>query len=160
MAGTVAERGRIRRARPGEAAALTALALRSKAHWPYDRAFMAVMRRVLKITEEEIRAHHVLVHETGGVVDGVGALALFDDEWEVDHLWVEPAAIGRGIGRRLLDALLAKAARLGAERVLVEADPHAESFYAGYGAVRVGERPSSMIDGRSLPVLAIRLEAG
>ncbi|MEQ9334332.1 GNAT family N-acetyltransferase [Thalassobaculum sp.] len=156
----MAERGRIRRARPGEAAALTELALRSKAYWPYDDAFMAVMRRVLKITEEEIRAHHVLVHETGGVVDGVGALALFDDDWEVDHLWVEPAAIGRGIGRRLLDALLARAARLGAGRVLVEADPHAESFYARRGGVRVGERASGMIDGRSLPVLAIHLDAG
>ena len=156
----MAERGRIRRARPGEAATLTELALRSKAYWPYDDAFMAVMRRVLKITEEEIRAHHVLVHETGGVVDGVGALALFDDDWEVDHLWVEPAAIGRGIGRRLLDALLARAARLGAGRVLVEADPHAESFYARRGGVRVGERASGMIAGRSLPVLAIHLDAG
>lgn len=152
-----ADRWRVRRARPGEAAALTALALRSKAYWPYDEAFMAVMRRVLKITEAEIRAHHVLVHETGGVVDGVGALALFDGEWEVDHLWVEPAAIGRGIGRRLLDALLEKAQRLGAERVLVEADPHAESFYARRGGRRVGERPSGVIAGRSLPVLEIRL---
>lgn len=160
MARASAERGRIRRARPGEAAALTALALRSKAHWSYDDAFMAVMRQVLKITEQQIRAHHVLVHETGGVVDGVGALARFDDEWEVDHLWVEPAAIGRGIGRRLLDALLAKAARLGAERVLVESDPHAESFYARRGGVRVGQRPSGVIAGRSLPVLAIRLGAG
>lgn len=155
----MAERGRIRRARPGEAAGLTALALRSKAHWPYDAAFMGVMRRVLKITEQQIRAHHVLVHETDSVVDGVGALARFDEEWEVDHLWVEPAMIGRGIGKRLLDALLAKAARLGAARVLVEADPHAEGFYARHGGVRVGERPSSMIAGRSLPVLAIRLGA-
>ena len=156
----MAEGHRIRRARPGEAAALTELALRSKAHWPYDDAFLGEIRRVLKITEHQIRAHHVMVHQSDRVIDGVGALAPFDGEWEVDHLWVEPSAIGRGIGKRLLDALLAKAARLGAERVLVEADPHAESFYAGYGAVRVGERPSSMIDGRSLPVLAIRLEAG
>jgi GNAT superfamily N-acetyltransferase len=152
-----ADRGRIRRARPGEAQALTALALRSKAYWPYDEAFMAVIRQVLKISEAEIRAHHVLVHETDGVVDGVGALAWFDGEWEVDHLWVEPAAIGRGIGRLLLDALLARAQRLGAERVLVEADPHAESFYTRRGGRRVGRRASGMIAGRSLPVLEIRL---
>lgn len=154
------ERGRIRRARAGESRDLTALALRSKAHWPYDEAFMSVIRRVLKITEEQIRAHVVLVHETAGVIDGVGVLACFDDEWEVDHLWVEPAEIGRGIGRRLLDALLARARRLGAERVLVESDPHAEDFYARRGAVRVGVRPSGVIAGRSLPVLAIRLDAG
>lgn len=156
----MADHGRIRRARPGEAQELTALALRSKAHWRYDEAFMTVIRRVLKITEEQVRAHVVLVHETDGVIDGVGALACFDDEWEVDHLWVEPAAIGCGIGRRLLEALLGRAQRLGADRVLVEADPHAEDFYARRGAVRVGERPSGVIAGRSLPVLAIRLDAG
>ncbi len=155
----MADGRRIRRARPGEAAALTALALRSKAHWRYDDAFMGEIRRVLKITEQQIRAHHVLVHQSDGVVDGVGALALFDGEWEVDHLWVEPSAIGRGIGKRLLDALLAKALRLGAERVLVEADPHAEGFYARHGGVRVGRRDSVVIAGRSLPVLAIRLDA-
>ncbi len=160
MARKAARSGRIRRARPGEAPALTELALRSKAHWAYDAEFMKIMRRVLKITEEEIRAHHVLVHETDGAVDGVGALARFDDEWEVEHLWVEPSAIGRGIGKRLLEALLAKAARLGAGRVLVEADPHAEPFYARRGGVRVGERASGMIHGRALPVLAIQLDTG
>ena len=39
------------------------------------------------------------------------------------------------------------------------ADPHAEGFYARHGGVRVGRRDSVVIAGRSLPVLAIRLDA-
>ena len=35
----------IRRARPDEADALTALATRAKAHWGYDAEFMAALAR-------------------------------------------------------------------------------------------------------------------
>jgi hypothetical protein len=44
--------GQIRPARAGEADALTALALRSKAHWGYDAAFMEVVRPILTIEGE------------------------------------------------------------------------------------------------------------
>lgn len=151
-------RGRIRRARPGEAAALTALALRSKAHWPYDQSLMEVFRRVLKITEQQIRAHHVLVHETGGVVDAVGVLAQFEGEWELDHLWVDPPAIGKGVGRRLLAAFLEEARRRGAGRVVLNADPHAEPFYLRMGAVKIGDHHVAEIPGRVLPRLALSLD--
>jgi len=152
------EQCRIRRARPGEAADLTALALRSKAHWPYDQTFMDVFRRTLKITEQQIRAHHVLVHETVGVVDAVGVLALYDGEWELDHLWVDPPAIGRGVGKRLLAAFLAEARRRGAGRVVLNADPHAEPFYRRMGAVKIGDHPVAEIPGRVLPRLALNLD--
>lgn len=152
------ERTRIRRARPGEAAELTALALRSKAYWPYDDAFMALMRRLLKITEQQIRAHHVLVHETGGVVDAVGVLAQYDGEWELDHLWVDPPAIGRGVGKRLLVAILDEARRRGAGRLVLNADPYAEPFYRRMGAVKIGDHHVAEIPGRVLPRLALSLD--
>jgi hypothetical protein len=45
---------RIRPARPSEAHALTALVLRSKAHWGYDAGFMAQVRPVLTVTPDMI----------------------------------------------------------------------------------------------------------
>jgi hypothetical protein len=39
----------IRKARPDEAGELTELALRSKAHWGYDEAFMASCREELTV---------------------------------------------------------------------------------------------------------------
>jgi hypothetical protein len=40
---------RIRPARPDEAGAISALALRSKGHWGYDAAFLAACRENLTI---------------------------------------------------------------------------------------------------------------
>ncbi|MEE8545291.1 MAG: hypothetical protein V3T29_05715 [Alphaproteobacteria bacterium] len=56
----------IRPARPGEAAALTDLALRSKAHWGYDAAFMAACRAELTVTPAQAASGLVQVYEEGG----------------------------------------------------------------------------------------------
>ena len=45
------------------------------------------------------------------------------------------------------------AARLGARRMLIAADPHAVAFYQAAGAVRHGECASASIPGRKLPLL-------
>lgn len=149
---------RIRRARPEEAAALTALALRSKAHWPYGEDMMAVFRRSVRITADDIAAHTVLVHETGGEADGVGVLrAGGTGDAELDHLWVDPGIIGRGVGRRLFEAFAAEARRRGATRIVLNSDPYAEGFYRRLGAVRIGDHPVEEIPGRVLPRMAVTL---
>jgi hypothetical protein len=45
----------VRPARPGEAAGLTGLCLRSKAHWGYDAAFMRLCVPSLTVKEEAIK---------------------------------------------------------------------------------------------------------
>lgn len=147
----------IRRARPDEAAALTALALRAKAHWPYGEDLMAVFRRTIAITAADIAGHLVMVHETGGAVDGVGVLIDDGAEAELDHLWVDPPAIGRGVGRRLFEALAAAARERGAARIVLNSDPYAEAFYLRLGAVRIGDHPVAEIPGRVLPRMAFTL---
>ena len=51
----------IRRARPEEAGVLSALALRSKAHWGYDADFLAACRDDLTLIPEEIATSMVYV---------------------------------------------------------------------------------------------------
>lgn len=147
----------IRRARPDEAGALTALALRAKAHWPYDEALMAVFRRTIAISAADIAGHVVLVHETAGTADGVGVLIVGGSDAELDHLWVDPPAIGRGVGRALFAAFAATARRAGAARIVLNSDPYAEGFYRRLGAVRTGDHPVAEIPGRVLPRMAFRL---
>ncbi|MEQ8398745.1 GNAT family N-acetyltransferase [Thalassobaculum sp.] len=151
---------RIRPARPEEAAALTALAVRAKGHWPYDEALMAVFRRTIVITAGDIAAHCVLVHETGGVADGVAVLIARGGDAELDHLWVDPPAIGRGVGKRLFLAVAERARRAGAARIVLNSDPYAEAFYLRLGAVRIGDHPVAEIPGRVLPRMAFSLGAG
>jgi len=55
----------IRPARAGEAEALTALCVRSKAHWGYDAAFMRLCVPALTMSEHGIAEGRVLV-ATGG----------------------------------------------------------------------------------------------
>ncbi|MGW2547713.1 GNAT family N-acetyltransferase [Kitasatospora sp. NPDC001574] len=146
---------RIRPARPDEAALLSALALRSKAHWGYDAEFMAACRVDLTLDPERIEADRTAVAEADGRVLGFVTLVGAPPEGELDMLFVEPDVIGRGVGRFLLAHLRRRAAESGFRRVLVAADPNAESFYAAMGAVRIGTVPSGSIPGRELPLLAL-----
>ena len=51
----------VRLAQAGEGASLTALCVRSKAHWGYDAAFMRKSAAALLVSEADIAAGRVLV---------------------------------------------------------------------------------------------------
>ena len=143
---------RIRPAQPGEAAAITALALRSKAHWGYDEAFMARAATELRWDEGDLRRLVVHVAERDGALLGFSAVDLAGAELEA--LFVEPAAIGTGVGRALLATACAAARAHGVDSLALDADPEAEAFYVRMGARRVGESRSPST-GRLLARLAI-----
>jgi GNAT superfamily N-acetyltransferase len=156
---------RIRPARSGEAEALTALCLRSKAHWGYDAEFMRLSARTLVVREDDIAAGRVLVAadaadrpigvacvaEEGKVVDGGGVADLAD-------MFVDPPAIGSGAGRALFEASADLARRLGAATMNILADPNAAPFYERMGARFVRMAPSDAIPGRSLPLYEYALK--
>ncbi|GAA1958514.1 GNAT family N-acetyltransferase [Kitasatospora viridis] len=148
----------IRPARPAEAAGLTELVLRSKAHWGYDQAFMDACRAELTLAPEQLTADRALVAERAdGVPVGFALLGGSAPEGELDMLFVDPAAIGTGVGGRLYRALLELARAEGFERLSLDADPYAVGFYAAMGARPDGESPSASIPGRVLPRFAIEL---
>ncbi|KJY17155.1 hypothetical protein VR44_40125, partial [Streptomyces katrae] len=119
-----------RPARPGEAAALTALVRRSKAHWGYGAAFLAACAPELRVREEELTARRIVVAENGrGELLGLASLEDVEASEDAEDiaggvniaggeeadggpgrggrtarlglLFVEPSAIGRGVGRLL-----------------------------------------------------------
>lgn len=147
----------VRAARPGEAALLSALALRSKGHWGYDADFLAACREELTLTEDELGARRTRVAEVDGEVLGFSTLEGSPPVGELGMLFVEPAAIGRGVGRLLMGHLLDEAAAAGFTRLRIDADPSAEPFYLAAGAVRVGEVPSASVPGRVLPLLELEV---
>ena len=70
-----------------------------------------------------------------------------------EHMWVRPKEIGSGVGRSLFAHLLEQLHAMGATRLRIASDPHAEGFYRRMGARRVGRVPSTPA-GRYLPLLA------
>jgi GNAT superfamily N-acetyltransferase len=143
----------VRAARPDEAPALSALALRSKAMWGYPPEFLEQCRLELTIQDDTIRSLRAHVADDDGVLLGFFTIKGAPPEGELKALYVEPAAIGRGVGRTLLDAARALARREGFRALTIHSDPYAEAFYLRHGATRIGEVASGSIPGRELPLL-------
>lgn len=146
----------VRAAAAAEAGALTELAMRAKASWGYDAAFMAACRDDLTLTPERMTAWTVWVAEADGRMAGMIALSLMAGA-EVEFFFVEPAFQGRGVGGALMATLLKAAQAAGASVLEVDADPNAEAIYARLGFETVGRSPSGSIAGRWLPRMRLVL---
>ena len=129
-------------------ARLREIAYRAKAHWGYEDALVRAWADSIDLDDgREL------------LVEGDLAWASLVPHGEVcvlEDLWVDPDAMGRGIGRRLFERACARARELGAARLEWEADPNAVGFYERLGGryVRDGE-PSEW--GRVLPVMGVDL---
>ncbi len=145
----------IRSAKVDEALALHDLSLRSKAHWGYDAAFMALAAPKLVLPAELLAAGRVFVAELSASLAGVAAILPPDGDGtaELEHLFVDPPAMGRGVGAALLSACLKLASGEGACRVRALADPQARPFYERQGFRWLGDAPSDAIAGRMLPLM-------
>lgn len=143
---------------------LSDLALRSKAHWGYDDAFLAACRRELTVSRDRIERDVVAVLEKDGIARGFyllraegGSATGACHQAELEFFYLDPASIGEGNGRRLWLHAVTMAQEHGYRRIIIHSDPHAEGFYLAMGARRVGEVASGSIEGRSLPLMRLDL---
>lgn len=143
----------VRVAVPTDATRISEVAFRSKAHWGYDAQFMQACRDDLTIRAEECDGERVVVAVQDDEIVGYYHLTGTPPSGELADLFVDPSAIGAGIGGLLYRDAMKRARQLGFRELTLDADPHAEDFYLHMGAVRIGEVPSTAIPGRSLPQL-------
>ena len=92
----------------------------------------------------------MLVAELESRSVGFCAVAGTGPERELDHLWVDPEAMGRGVGQALFRHLVEVMGAEGVSHLQILSDPHAEGFYGKMGAVKRQDIPSA-IPGRTLP---------
>lgn len=147
----------IRAALPEEARLLSDLALRSKSHWGYSADFLEACRSELTLSPAYITTSPVFVLEEGERVVGFYGLHEHENNLEMLYLFVEPEAINRGYGKKLWEHAVETAARLGFQKITIESEPYAEAFYRAMGARRVGGVESSVLAGRTLPLLEFTL---
>jgi GNAT superfamily N-acetyltransferase len=142
------------RARPEDASELTAIAHTSKSHWGYPEDWLRRWEDVLTITPEYILANPTFVAFLDGHIIGFCCLLIRGQEAYLDHLWVLPSAMRKGVGRVLFEIAQGFARTVGAASMMVESDPHAEEFYIRMGARKYG-RVAAAMDGRErfLPLL-------
>lgn len=144
----------IRKATGTDAPALSALALRSKAHWGYSAELLSLWSGELEISPDFIQQNPVFVAEISGRVLGWTAMAVHGEIAELEHMWIEPDQMRKGIGSALFAHVRQKARSRGVKRFRVVSDPHAVAFYEKLGGTHVGEI-ASRPQGRKLPVLEI-----
>ena len=77
--------------------------------------------------------HYLVALDAGGRVVGYAGLSALPPEADIQTLAVAPSGQGRGLGSRLLDALLAEAARRGATTVMLEVRADNEAALHLYG---------------------------
>lgn len=148
----------LRPARPDEAPQLTALATAAKRHWGYPEAWINQWAGALTITPDYVRSQVVTVVEDETKLLGFSAVVPSLPRAILDHLWVQPGAMGRGLGRRLFARAEADARLAGATVLHVTADPHAEEFYRKMGLVTVGHEAAPMNgQARHLPLMEKKL---
>jgi GNAT superfamily N-acetyltransferase len=126
---------------------LREIAFAAKAHWGYDIARVREWSDTIDFDD----GRELLVEDDvawASLVPG-GEVCVLED------LWVDPPAMGRGLGTRLFRRALERARELGATRLEWEAEPNAVGFYEKMGGRPIGERMSSW--GRLLSVMGVDL---
>jgi GNAT superfamily N-acetyltransferase len=148
----------ITRARPEDAEALTEIAFAAKRHWGYSERWIETWRDILTMRPEFIAANPAYSAREDGRAVGFYLLTTEGDGLHLDHLWISPLAMGRGIGRALFEHAVTQARALGFQAIKIEADPNAEGFYKRMGARRVGTNVTEIEDEpRELPLLVYQL---
>ncbi len=147
---------KIRRALPAESGTLSRIAHEAKRHWGYPERWIQHWNRDLTISPELIAEADVFLAEDEGAILGFYALVVKDGKAELDHMWVSPKHIGRGIGKELFIHSMRRAAAEAIEEVEILSDPNAAGFYKRMGAEPLGQ-VASEIEGqpRVLPRLNI-----
>ena len=130
--------------------------MRSKAHWGYDAEFMRRCVPSLTVREQSIAEGRVLVatDEAGRAIGMVSVMPYGEgggDAAELGLMFVDPVAIGGGVGRTLFGEAVRLARRLGYRRMTILADVNAAPFYERMGARFLHDAPSDAIPGRTLP---------
>ena len=147
----------IRKAQTHETQQLSDLAMRSKAHWGYSEEFMQACRAEFTYSPEDI--HNFYVAEINDAIAGFYALVpLSSTNIELEAMFVDPAYIGQGFGRALIEHAKAKASELGMAVIIIQSDPNAQDFYLAAGGQLTGTRESGSIPGRFLPTFEIQLQ--
>jgi GNAT superfamily N-acetyltransferase len=118
---------------------------------------MDACRDDLTVHPEECDGERVVVAVQDDRIIGYYHLTGTPPTGELADLFVDPSAIGSGVGALLYRDAKTRARHLGFRELTLDSDPHAEDFYLHMGAVRIGEVPSTAIPGRSLPLLRMDL---
>jgi GNAT superfamily N-acetyltransferase len=159
----------IRRAKIEEATILTKISFESKGYWDYPEEFFDIWSQELTISSEDIQNNDVFVFENVGRIIGfysivelkndmvISGITLSKGFW-LEHLFITPSSIGKGIGTQLFEHLRTRCASCGIDELGILADPNSRGFYETMGCEYRREYPST-IKNRTIPYLQLKIRS-
>jgi GNAT superfamily N-acetyltransferase len=125
----------IRDATPGDMTALRDVFRRSSLSNGGDRMNLLAHPDALELSDLAVTQGRTRAAVRDGVIAGFATWVSAGDAIEIDDLFVDPDMTRRGVGRALVQDLVAIARGRGARRVEVTANQHANAFYTDAGFV-------------------------
>jgi len=158
---------RIELALPSDCIRLTTIAFAAKRHWNYPDEYFNIWRDELTVTEDYIDKNLVFMAIYDEEIIGFGSVVVVENSfftgevfveagYWLDHLFIDPCFLSRGIGTKLLDYTRRLCSEKGVSKLLIFTDPHATGFYEKSGAVFLYDSLTS-IPGRKIPVYWLSL---
>ncbi|SFM27421.1 GNAT family N-acetyltransferase [Pelosinus propionicus] len=141
----------IRKAVADDSKVLTQISFMSKRYWNYPEQYFEIWKDELTITPSYIQNNIVYLAERDGQVLGYFSLVQVDEGFWLEHIFIMPKCIGKGIGSKLIATLKSKCKELKIDKVNILSDPNAKGFYDKLGACYLGESPSN-IEGRTVSI--------
>jgi GNAT superfamily N-acetyltransferase len=157
----------IRLAHKTEDGVLSDISLLSKSYWNYSQEHMEIFQKELKISDKYITNNKVWVYVIENKIaaycsikylkeDKVYPICTLQKGFWLDHMFVLPEYIKRGIGRSLFNTIIDFMKSNKIDSIQILADPHSKIFYEKMGCTYISEYPSS-IKGRTTPYLTFKL---
>lgn len=152
----------LRAAFPADLQILKSVYFRAKASHGYSADEMADFAAEVDetLTVETITHDAFAIAEMGG--RAVGFVGVQDtgkpNALHMEFLFIDPEAQGQGVGRRLFDWAVEEVRRRGFAALEFQSDVNAAGFYERIGAVKISERPSTVIPGRMIPTYRFEVQ--
>ena len=146
----------IRPAHSDEGERLREITAAAKGYWGYDPVRVRAWAAALDLSPDRLASAHAFVAEEGG--GAIGWAEILPPEAGVcvlEHLWVEPVRIRRGVGSQLFRHAAGRARALGATAMEWEAEPNVLGFYARMGGLSLRTATSEW--GRELSIMGVPL---
>lgn len=135
---------------PEDCTALSQIAFAAKSFWGYPEAWLKLWLPDLTVSPEFISRHHSWKITKEDQPIGFTIISSSSDGFfEIEHCWISPDYIGKGLGTKLLTQVLSQS-RYQGKRFGVLADPNAVPFYQKIGFATIKEVPGKP-KGRVLP---------
>lgn len=148
---------KFRTANGNDAGTLSAIAILAKAHWGYPSSWLKLWEKSLTVTIEQVQHDTIFLCELQKKIVGFIGISTEGNLAEIEHLWVLPEFMSRGIGRALFKHALQWCRANAIDKLKVVSDPNALGFYQALGGKIVGEEPS-IPQPRVLPVLEFSID--